>query len=136
VRAGTEVRSLQVAVAVLAFVPILTGLAGILLGPSFLGVQAPWPVDLDSHFRFLSGGFLVVGLAFLSTVPGIARKTSRSRLLASLVFAGGLARLLSLGLAGAPSAGHLAGLVMELIVVPLLVLWQGRLASQPPQQAR
>jgi len=45
------------------------------------------------------------------------------------VFLGGAARLLSLGIAGAPSPGHIGGLFMELVAVPLLVLWQARLAK-------
>ena len=45
-----------------------------------------------------------------------------------LVVAGGLARLLSWVTVGAPSAGHRLGLMMELGVVPLLMLWQARIA--------
>ena len=60
-------------------------------------------------------------------MPGIEHKTARFRLLSALVVAGGLARLLSLAVTGTPSAGHLAGLGLELVVVPLLVLWQSRI---------
>lgn len=125
-----EVRALQVVISVLALIPTLAGLAGILLGPAFLRLDPPWPVDLDTHFRFLSGVFLAVGLGFYSTVPAIGTRSERFRLLAALVFCGGLARLLSFAVAGAPSAGHLAGLVMELVVVPLLVLWQARVVGE------
>lgn len=124
----SEKRVLQIVVAVLALTPVLTGLAGVALGPGFLGGEQPWPADLDSHFRFMSGVFLAVGLAWYSCIPGIEGKTSRFRLLAAMTFAGGLARLYSLALAGAPSAGHLAGLGVELGAVPLLVLWQTRLS--------
>ena len=119
---------LQAVVAVLALIPTLTGAAGVLLGPDFLRLDPPWPADLDSHFRFLSGIFLAIGIGFFSTVRRIETKTGRFRLLAALVFAGGLARLLSLLVAGMPSAGHLLGLGMELVVVPLLVVWQARIA--------
>ena len=126
----TERRALQTVVAVLALIPVSVGAAGILLGPSFLETDPPWSADLDSHFRFLSGVFLSGGIAFLSCVPSIERKSNRFRLLAGCVFLGGLARLLSLGIAGAPSPGHLGGLFMELVAVPLLVLWQARVASR------
>jgi hypothetical protein len=109
-------------------VPVAAGGAGVLLGPVAFAPDADLTVDLDSHVRYLSGIFLALGIAFWTTVPGIARKTGRFRLLAALVVAGGLARLLSLLLAGTPSAGHLAGLGLELVVVPLLVLWQSRIA--------
>ena len=126
--AAGEKRALQAVVAVLALIPTLTGSAGILLGPDFLRLDPPWPADLDSHFRFLSGVFLGVGIGFYSCIPRIEGKTGRFRLFAALTIAGGVARLWSLVMAGAPSAGHLTGLAMELLVVPLLVLWQARLA--------
>ena len=126
---SAEVRLLQAVVAVLAAIPTLTGLAGVVLGPDFLRLDPPWPTDLDSHFRFLSGVFLAVGVGFYSTIPDIERNGARFRLLAALVIAGGVARLVSLLVAGSPSAGHLAGLAMELLVVPLLALWQWRVAA-------
>jgi hypothetical protein len=127
-RLRVETRAMQAAIAVLALLPVGAGVAGIVLGPSFLGVEEPWPVDLDSHLRFLSGVFLVVGLGWWSCVPGLPHKGRRLRLLALMTFAGGLARLASLGISGVPGAGHIVGLAMELVVVPLLVLWHGRLA--------
>ena len=126
--AAGERRALQAVIAVLALIPTLTGSAGILLGPDFLRLDPPWPADLDSHFRFLSGVFLGVGIGFYSCIRGIEGKTGRFRLLAALTVAGGIARLWSLILAGLPSGGHLVGLAMELLVVPLLVLWQARVA--------
>ena len=121
---------LQATVAVLALIPLLSGLGGIVLGPRLFGVQPPWPADLDSHLRFLSGVFLAVGIGFCSCVPSIETKTGSFRLLAALVFCGGLARLFSLIVAGAPSAGYLFGLGMELVAVPLLVLWQAKVSSR------
>lgn len=126
----TSRRALQVTVAVLALIPLLTGLTGIVMGPRFLRLSQPWPADLDSHFRFLSGVFLAVGLLFYATIPALETRTALFRAASAMVFAGGLARLLSLFVAGAPSAGHLAGLGMELVVVPLLVLWQARVARR------
>jgi len=80
----------------------------------------------DAHFRYLSGLLLAVGFGFLSTVPRIERRASRFRLLAAIVVVGGLGRLLSLVLTGAPDAPTLFPLGMELAVTPLLVLWQAR----------
>lgn len=127
--------ALQVAVAVLAATPVLVGLEGMVSGPQFLHVAAPWPADLDSHFRFLSGFFLAVGIAWYSCIPGIETKTERFRLLAACTFTGGLARLFSLLTTGAPSAGHIAGLCVELLAVPALVWWQGRVANKAAENA-
>lgn len=123
-------RLLQAVVAVLALTPVLAGAAGVVLGPSFLGLQAPWPADLDSHFRFLSALFLLLGCAWYSCIPAIEVKTARFRLLAALTFAGGLGRLWSLIVVGTPSTGHIAGLAVELAAVPLLVLWQAQIAEK------
>lgn len=126
-------RLLQTVVAVLSLVPILAGAGGVLLGPAFLGVDATQldaGTDLDSHMRYLSGVFLGVGLAFLATVPRIERATFVFRLLTIFVVLGGLARLLSLIDRGPPTTPHLIGLGLELLVVPLLALWQGRIAAQ------
>jgi hypothetical protein len=127
--------ALQVVVATLAATPVLVGLEGVLSGPGFLNLEQPWPADLDSHFRFLSGFFLAIGIAWYSCIPEIEKKTERFRLLAACTFAGGLARLASLLLAGAPSAGHIAGLCVELLAVPVLVWWQARVSNKAAQKA-
>jgi len=126
--ASTSRRLLQAVVAILALVPVAAGAAGVLLGPSAFARGDAWPVDLDSHFHYLSGIFLAIGLAFWTTVPDIERRTMLFRLASAAVVAGGLSRLLSLIVDGVPSLPHLAGLGLELVVVPLLVVWQGRVA--------
>ena len=124
----TSKRALQIAIGILCIVPLSASLAGILLGPSALGAALPITTDHDSHFRYLSGIFLGLGLGFLSCIPDIERKTARIRLLTGLVVLGGLARLLSLGLAGTPSLPHLFGLGLELVVVPAIAAWQAQIA--------
>jgi hypothetical protein len=116
-------------------VPISAGLAGVLTGPGFLTTSPPWSDDLDSHVRFLSGVFLVLGLAWWSCIPHIETKTERIRLLGIATFVGGLARLYSLILVGAPTTGHLVGLGLELVAVPLILLWHSRLSVDPRREA-
>ena len=129
--AAAELRLLQAAVAIACLVPLAAGGAGVLLGPGFLsGVEPPVPPDLASHFRYLSGLLFAIGIGFLSCIPRIEAKTTRFRLLGALVVAGGVARALSVWELGLPSAGHRFGLVMELLVVPLLLLWQARIARR------
>ncbi len=122
-------RLLQVLVAVLGLVPVLAGLAGIVLGPS-MAAPIDAPLALDSHFRYLSGLLLAIGLAFWSTIPRIEREAARFRLLTALVVMGGLSRLLGLALRGVPPAPMLFGLCMELGVTPLLCWWQYRIAAR------
>jgi hypothetical protein len=132
-----EKRLLQIVVAIACLVPLSTGGRSVLFGPGFLRGVTAVPVDLDSHFRYVSGIFLALGIAFATCVPGIERKGARFRLLGMMVVAGGLARLWSLATVGVPSQGHVFGLAMELGVVPLLMAWQWRVERRfPPSPFR
>jgi hypothetical protein len=127
----TQRRLLQIAVALGACVPVGAGLAGVIMGTAMTGMPVSVPVSLDSHFRYLSGLLLAIGLGFWSSVPDIERKGARFRLLASLVFIGGLGRAFSLAATGQPGTPMLAGLAMELLVTPLLALWQFHVSRKP-----
>lgn len=125
-------RGLQVAVALAGIVPVGAGLAGVLIGARMADGAAGGIVaglSLDSHVRYLSGLLLAIGLAFWSLIPTIERRSAAFRLLTAIVVVGGIARLAGLGLAGVPSMAMLLALVMELVVTPLLCLWQARVAD-------
>jgi hypothetical protein len=126
-RLSHERCALQIAVAIACIVPIAAGGIGALTGPAMLG-GGPASADLDSHYRYLSGLLLAIGLGFLSTLPRIETHESRFRLLTALVIIGGLTRLVALLTGGTPSPAMLGALVMELGVTPALALWQARLA--------
>lgn len=126
----TEKRILQAVVAVACLVPLSVGGESILRGPGFLGHPPAIPTDLDSHFRYISGIFFGVGIAFATCIPGLEAKGPRFRLLGALVVCGGLSRVVSLIAVGPPSFGHLFGFCMELGVVPLLMLWQASFAQR------
>lgn len=123
-------RALQIVIGILCLVPLSASLAGLILGPTALGAAEIVATDHDSHFRYLSGIFLGVGLGFLSCIPNVEHKTARIRLLTLLVVLGGLARLVSLLVVGAPSLPHLVGLFLELCVTPAVAIWQARLAAR------
>jgi hypothetical protein len=132
--ATTERRLLQAAIIAASLVPIAAGTAGILEGPAMLrGVHGPQPADLDSHYRYLSGLLLGIGIGFIACVPRIESRGAVFRALGLAVVIGGGARLLSLLETGAPGPGHLFGLAMELGVVPVLLLWQGRVEKRALQ---
>lgn len=124
-----SVRRLQVAVGLLGLVPVSAGLAGVLLGAAMV-VPGLADTSLDSHVRYLSGLLLGIGLVFWSLIPGIASRGALFRVLTAIVFIGGLGRLVGLLLHGAPSAPMLFGLGMELVVTPLLCVWQARVAVE------
>jgi hypothetical protein len=119
-------RLLQIAVGICSLVPIAAGGAGILMGPAL--VAGAGALDLDSHFRYLSGLLLGIGLFYATGIPGIERKRTRFLLLGGIVFVGGLGRLWALLSVGTPSAVMLGALAMELVITPLLTLWQYRVS--------
>ena len=125
----TERAALQLAVLIFAWVPIVGGAVGVISGVSPAGGPEA-AVAFDSHVRYLSGLLLAIGLGFLTTIPRIEAQGGRFRLLTLLVLTGGLARL-----GGAVATGALPGAViltrgMELVVTPLLCLWQARIARR------
>jgi Domain of unknown function (DUF4345) len=119
-----ERRLLQGVIAVACLVPLTAGSKGVFRGAAYIDKAIVTP-DLDSHFRYLSGIFLMMGIAFVSTIPRIEQK---GRLLGAMVVLGGLSRALSWMEVGAPGGGNRFGLAMELGVVPALMLWQARVA--------
>lgn len=85
---------------------------------------------LDSHFRYLSGLLLGIGLAFITTVPKIETQELKMRLLTGIVVIGGLGRLAGFALEGVPPLPMQLALGMECIVTPLLCAWQYRVARR------
>ena len=125
-----EKRLLQAVVAVACLLPLVVGGQAVLHGPAPFGHLAEVPRDLDSHFRYISGIFFATGIGFVSCIPDIERKGARFRLLGGMIFVGGVSRLVSLLAVGVPSKGHVLGLGMETVVVPLLMFWQWRFSRR------
>jgi hypothetical protein len=127
-----ERKLLQQTVAVVATIPVAVGLYGVLFGQALTGDAVS--ISAESHFRYLSGMLLGIGLCYWSTLPGIEAKTGRFRLLTLIVVIGGLGRLVGLALTGLPSFFMLGGLIVELFVAPVLCLWQTRVANRYAEQ--
>lgn len=123
----SERRLFQITVLVATVVPIAAGGRGALIGPAMIHGALPAPPDLDSHFRYLSGLLLGIGLVFAWAVPRLERHVGLFRALGLIVILGGLSRLLGAIEEGAPGIAHRFALMMELVVVPALLLWLGRL---------
>lgn len=121
-------RLLQCVLLLLSLSPLGFGAMGMIYGAGWLG-GAEAPVSLDSHFRYLSGIFFGLGLALLTCIPRIEAMTTRFRWVAALVVIGGLARLGGLLAGDVPGQGHVIGLGLEIVVTPLLVVWQARLRA-------
>ena len=125
---ATERRGLQLAVALGGCVPVFAGAAGVLLGPGMTGDGGS--AALDSHMRYLSGLLLGIGLVFWWLIPRIEKPTPLVPILTLIVFIGGLARLGGIVVHGMPPGAMLFGLAVELVITPLICLWQHRIATR------
>jgi hypothetical protein len=131
-------RPLQCVMGLLATVPIGSGLIGVVNGISALPPTNPEYGGLDSQFRLTSAVWLSVGLLVCYMIPRIEKHAVLCRFLAVAVFFGGVGRFVSalaVGwtamplIAGAPTRVALpVALVLELLCVPMLALWQWRVA--------
>jgi hypothetical protein len=131
-----ERRFLQAAVILLALVPVLAGIAGVVYGLRIFDMHAGVSRDGDSQVRYLSGLLVAIGLGFWSTVPSIDAQGARFRLLTALVLIGGFARLYALARSGLPAGSMLAGLALELVVTPSLAIWREGLERKCRDQRR
>ncbi|MBX9931148.1 MAG: DUF4345 domain-containing protein [Methylobacterium sp.] len=130
-----ERRYLQRAVAVTALIPVIGGAYGVLFGIDGIWRSGFADISADSHFRYLSGLLMGIGILFWTCVPGIETKTDLFRFLTLVVVLGGLSRLLGLYLTGVPSLVMMGALGVELVLTPLLCLWQARVARRAEDEA-
>ena len=95
---------LQVCTAVLAIIPIATGIVTLfgVRDPIYRPLGLPRAPILDSNLRFFGGVWLGIGLAMLWLVPSIEHQGVLFRALWVAVFLGGVGRLLSRIMIGAP----------------------------------
>jgi hypothetical protein len=113
-------RALQLSIAIAALLPVMAGAWGI--GTSGDG----WA---SNHHRYLSGLLLAIGLGYWTALPKIETMGPRIRVLTALVVIGGVARLAGVALGDVPTIDVAMALTMELVVAPLLCLWQMRVFS-------
>ena len=107
----TEKRLLQIIIAIIGLIPVTAG------NPA-----------LDSHFRYLSGLLLAIGVAYWTTIPDIERAGARFSLLTMIVVTGGFFRAVGMLTSGSPGSVMTWALLVELVVTPALYLWQLRIA--------
>ncbi|RKR91207.1 uncharacterized protein DUF4345 [Micromonospora pisi] len=115
--------------AILATVSVVSGLWGMVAGPTGLpGVGAVHPT-VDSEYRFANAFWFAAGIAVWWAVPRVQRATGLLRAVLGVVIVGGLARLLGIAVSGWPHPVFLGALGIELVVVPMVLLWQARVAE-------
>lgn len=122
-----ERKLLQIAFAFAGLVLVAFGLAGVFFGANFLDLSGN--VVMDSYIRFLKGMLLAIGLIYWSAIPDIERHGERITLVTFILVLGAVPRLMAVIGHGVPTIGILVSLTGELIVAPLLWLWQRHVAG-------
>jgi uncharacterized protein YjeT (DUF2065 family) len=124
-------RPLQIATALLALIPILTGIITMLgvSDPLYASSGVPAMPVLDSNLRFFGGVWLGLGLALLWLVPRIESEGVLFRVVWGGIFLGGIGRLLSTVMVGLPPLPFVGFTALEVIGAPLFVYWQHLVAK-------
>ncbi|NLS74626.1 DUF4345 domain-containing protein [Bradyrhizobium brasilense] len=124
-------RPLQIATALLALVPILTGIITMLgvSDPLYASAGVPALPVLDSNLRFFGGVWLGLGLALLWLVPRIESESVLFRVVWGGIFLGGIGRLLSMLMVGLPPLPFVGFTALEVVGAPLFVYWQHLVAK-------
>ncbi len=131
-------RGLQVLVGISALQSILGGGLYLWLGVAGLSVGGVAPLEFDASdpawsrvdymFRAIAGIWLALGLMFAYMIRTIEKHTAWFTLACSGIFAMGVGRYLSsISFPAAPENSR-GAMIAELMIPPIYVLWQRRVA--------
>ena len=130
-------RILQAILAVIGLIAIITGALGIVAGMTtdlgdFYGVSVSPSIEgniiLDSNLRYFSGVWLGLGLILFWMIPSIERQKLVFRLMAIMIFIGGVGRVISILSFGVPSPVFIVFVLLELLF-PVLIIWQNKISQ-------
>jgi hypothetical protein len=118
-------RTLLVVIAVLAAVPVLSGLLGIVGGPGSLPGGEPVNPTIDSEYRFTNVFWFAAGLLIWWSLRRPEQRAVVTRVILAIASLGAIARLISVAVTGWPHPVFIGALVLELFV-PLVIWWHVR----------
>jgi hypothetical protein len=127
--ASTNYRLFQGICALLGLIPIITGVLTImgLHNPEYRSAGVPMHVVLDSNLRFYGGVWLGLGLAWLWMLPRLHTQTTLFRAISLAIFVGGVGRCIAMFTVGLPPVPFIAFTALDIVGMPLLVVWQNTL---------
>ncbi len=123
-------RNLQVFTVILAAVPIVTGVIGLLgiYDPIYGDLSKSNNILLDSNLRFFSGVWIGLGILLISIIKAIDTNTTIFRFVWGCIFLGGVGRLLSMIFVGIPPIPFVGFTILEILGAPVFIYWQNRIA--------
>ena len=121
-----ERSSLLATVALLGVIPVATGLLGVLGGPERAPGGGATTASVDSEYRFVNVFWAAAGGVLWWTLGRPEERSVATRTVLGLAALGGFPRLLSVIRAGLPHPVFRATIALELLVVPLVIVWHSR----------
>lgn len=135
-------RWFQIVLAVASLLPLVTGFTAAFFGingqAAVFGYDKPITGDdptlvfIDFAFRFASGLWFALVFQIWYLIPRFETETTWLRFIVLSIFVGGFARATSAMVFGIPDLPgaryfYVIAFVVELLLVPLLAVWQARL---------
>jgi len=127
-------KALQVVTLILALVPTLTGIVGLMgLDDPIYGQHSGNGNEiLDSNLRFFSGLWLGIGITLFFIIKRIDAPLQSQvfRMVWGCIFLGGVGRLLSMFFAGPPPLPFVGFTLLEILGAPFFIYWQKKIAAK------
>ena len=123
-------RALSALLVVGGAVPIATGAFAVLTGAGGMPGQNEASASVESELRFFAVFWIAYGAALIWTAPRAARETTLVRALMAVLFVGGIARAIAWAAEGRPHGLFIVLMAIELVMPPVVVLWQDRVAQR------
>jgi hypothetical protein len=124
----TSRKNLQRAIVAFAVVAVVTGTLTVFFGSAIIPDGGSTTASVESELRFYAAWYLGAGLFLASLVPRIERRRLELRVVCLLFVLGGVGRIVGIADAGWPHPIFIGLLALELLLPPVLVVWQSRVS--------
>src|SRR5262245_49089178 len=126
-------KALQVLVVLSGVTAIFISLLHITLGPAAIPGSIPANASMDSEDRFYATLLTAYGVALLWCTRDIDRKKMFVYFLAAVFLVGGLARIVSIVVAGLPHPFFIAMLAVEMVLPVIVAFLQFQILDRRPK---
>ena len=107
----------------LSVIPIVAGLATVILGADSVPSPNDAPANVESELRFYSVWWIGAGLFLAWLAPRVTERALELRVFCALLFLSGVSRLFAAAATDWPSTGQLILMGVELGLPVVLVAW-------------